>query len=154
MLLEETATDQSLEVGAMAIPREARLLLDQIAEEVVDGLLMVGQPEFSEPVAGTSRFAEEFAARGPRDQAGNSLREFDLQKRLFRYPCSYLIYTKSFDALPEHLHAPIGVRLRAVLESRDVRDKYQHLSAPKRQAIHAILVATKSTLFDVPEDES
>jgi hypothetical protein len=50
---------------------------------------------------GTSGFAEAFAARGPRDPKGRSLRDFDLRTRLFKYPCSCLIYSESFEALPE-----------------------------------------------------
>ena len=52
------------------------------------------------PVAGTSGFAAQFAAQGPRDKDGRSLRELDLKTRLFRYPCSFLIYSDAFDALP------------------------------------------------------
>jgi hypothetical protein len=44
-------------------------------------------------VKGVSSFAEEFAAAGPRDGQGRSLRDFDLQRRLFKHPCSYLIYS-------------------------------------------------------------
>ena len=38
--------------------------------------------------------------RGPRDHQGRSLRDLDLTRRLFRYPCSYLIDTAAFDGLP------------------------------------------------------
>ena len=31
---------------------------------------------------------------------GGSLRDLDLQRRLFRYPCSYMIYSEAFEALP------------------------------------------------------
>ena len=61
-------------------------------------LLFCGEAKLTDPVAGTSDFAEEFAARGPFDEKGRSLREFDLTTRLFKYPCSYLIYSKAFDA--------------------------------------------------------
>ncbi len=32
---------------------------------------------------------------------GRSLRDFDLHTRIFKYPCSYLIYSEAFDAIPE-----------------------------------------------------
>ena len=45
-------------------------------------------------------FAEAFSARGPNDSKGRSLRRLDLRTRLFRYPCSYLIYSPQFERLP------------------------------------------------------
>ena len=51
-------------------------------------------------VGASSAFAKEFAARGPRDSKGRSLRDLDLTTRIFRYPCSYLVYSDSFAALP------------------------------------------------------
>lgn len=51
------------------------------------------------PVIGSSDFAKDFAARGPHDGEGRSLRQFDLKTRLFRYPLSYMLYSQSFDAL-------------------------------------------------------
>ncbi len=46
------------------------------------------------PVQGTSPFAENFAKDSPRDPQGRSLRDLDLTTRLFKYPCSYLIYSQ------------------------------------------------------------
>jgi hypothetical protein len=58
---------------------------------------------------------------GPRDKQGRSLRDFDLQTRLFRYPLSYMIYSPAFNALPDSIRARIYERIssrvpRAVLE--------------------------------------
>ena len=64
---------------------------------------------------GSSPFTEEFAARGPRDSRGRSLRDFDLQRRLFKYPCSYLIYSPSFDGLPPAIKKHVERRLLEVL---------------------------------------
>ena len=86
----------------------ARKQIEGPAEELVRYLLFADEAPLDEPVAGTSGFAREFAAKGPRDRAGRSLRDFDLRKRMFKYPCSYLIYSEAFDALPE---AGQGLRL-------------------------------------------
>lgn len=56
-------------------------------------MLFVDEAPLTGPVKGGSGFAEAFAARGPRDGKGRSLRDFALRRRLFRYPCSYMIYT-------------------------------------------------------------
>jgi len=41
-------------------------------------------------VSGTSSFAADFAKAGPHDSRGRSLRDLDLQTRVFKYPFSYL----------------------------------------------------------------
>ena len=66
--------------------------LRNTAVEVVDYMLFVDEAPLS-GVRGTSGFAESFSARGPRDSKGRSLRDLDLQRRLFTYPCSYMIYS-------------------------------------------------------------
>ena len=61
-----------------------------------------------------------FPQRGPRDPKGRSLRDFDLETRLFRYPLSYMIYSAAFDALPDGVRARI-YRLYEVLAGRKRR---------------------------------
>lgn len=67
-----------------------------------------------------SKFAKSFSGRGPRDSKGRSLRDFDLQTRLFRYPLSYLIYSPQFDALPEGVREEIYRRLYGLREIRGI----------------------------------
>ncbi|MGI9473305.1 MAG: hypothetical protein ACR2NZ_17315, partial [Rubripirellula sp.] len=128
---------------AEALVDETRIFMDQIAEEIVDGLLMVDQTCWSDSMSGSSDFAREFASRGPFDSKGRSLRELDLDRCLFRYPCSYLIYSDAFDGLPVSVLQRVYARLHAVLHGKDRRAKYRHLSQDQRMAIDEILVATK-----------
>lgn len=121
--------------------------LQDVARDVVDYMLFVDEVPL-QGVRGSSRFAEVFAARGPRDRSGRSLREFDLQRRLFRYPCSYMIYSPAFDALPQHAKEAIYRSLAEVLSGRDRSSKYSRLSATDRRAIVEILRDTKR---DLPE---
>ena len=65
-----------------------------------------------EPVEGVSTFAKTFPERGPRDRKGRSLRDFDLETRLFRYRLSYMIYSPAFDALPQAVRERIYRRIR------------------------------------------
>ena len=97
---------------------------------------------------GTSDFADQFAAQGPRDGQGRSLRDFDLTTRLFAYPCSYLIYSESFDALPDAAKEYVMRRLWDVLSGKDQGKEFAHLSAADRRAILEILLATKKDLPD------
>ncbi|MCM2372626.1 hypothetical protein [Aporhodopirellula aestuarii] len=129
---------------ASVLSAEDRIVLDQIAERLVDGLLMVGQVELSEPLSGTSEFAEDFSELGPSDRDGRTLRDLDLGQTVFRYPCSYLIYSKTFDELPQSLLDAVYRRLSNVLDGKDSREKYAHLSMQAREDILAILLDTKA----------
>ena len=113
------------------------------AERLVRSMLFVGSAPFASPIDKGSSFAADFSARGPKDRAGRSLRDLDLEHRLFRYPLSYLIYSDDFDALPPMTKAYVYRRLRAVLTGQDTRPEFAHLSAPDREAILAILEDTK-----------
>lgn len=100
----------------------------------------------TEKLRGTSTFAEEFVRHGPRDAKGRSLRDFDLEKRLFKYPCSHLIYSEAFAALPEAVKTHVYGRMQEVLAGRDYSRDFDHLSADDRQALREILSATKADL--------
>jgi hypothetical protein len=97
-------------------------------------------------IVASSAFAKEFAARGVRDGKGRSLRDFDLSSRIFRYPCSYLIYSDSFDTLPEPAKGYVYHRLLEVLSGHDQSQDFAKLSGDDRRAILEILLATKSGL--------
>jgi hypothetical protein len=112
-------------------------------ERIARAMLFVGEARLTEPVHGTSRFAEEFVQRGPRDSQRRSLRDLDLQRRLLRYPLSYLIYSKSFDAMPGDLKEYVHRRIREVLTGEDNSPDFQHISQDDRAAILEILRETK-----------
>ncbi|MFN8708264.1 MAG: hypothetical protein ACK526_10970 [Planctomyces sp.] len=112
------------------------------AEKVVRGLLFSGEFPLTDRVAGTTTFAAEFTARGPFDSQGRSLREFDLQKRLFRFPCSFLIYSESFRGLPEGVQKIVWKRLDEILSGKDTSPAFAHLSDDDRKAIREILAET------------
>ena len=112
-------------------------------EPLVEYLLFARETPLAAPVEGSSSFAREFAARGPRDSKGRSLRDFDLKSRLFRYPCSYLIYSRAIDGLPAEAKACLFRRVGEVLSGRDQSKLFSHLSAADRTAIAEILRQTK-----------
>jgi hypothetical protein len=109
---------------------------------LVEYLLMSGEAELTEPIQGTSSFAADFAARGPRDRQGRSLHDFDLKRRLFQYPCSYLIYSPSMEALPAEAKEYVFRRLREVLSGQDQTSAFARLTAADREAIRQILLDT------------
>jgi hypothetical protein len=93
--------------------------LGGVLGDTVDYLLFAGENTLAAPVRGVSAFSDTFAMTGPRDRAGRSLREFDLQSRLFKYRCSYMIYSPAFDALPADARAAVFARINARLADRD-----------------------------------
>jgi hypothetical protein len=117
--------------------------IKSVGEPLVKCLLFSEEAKLDAKISGTSGFAEEFAARGPRDDQGRSLRQLDLERRLFKYPCSYLIYSEAFDALPPLAADYVWKRLHEVLTGADQSRDFAHLSADDRQAILEILKATK-----------
>jgi uncharacterized protein with ATP-grasp and redox domains len=99
-------------------------------------------------VKGVSSFTQTFAQRGPRDDRGRSLREFDLRTRLFRYRLSFMIYSDLFDALPASVREQVYRRLYDVLSGKDTSEKYASLTADERAAILEIVRDTKRNLPD------
>lgn len=116
------------------------------AESLVRYMLFVDEFQLTSPVKGVSEFAAEFSSRGRRDSQGRSLRDLDLQTRLFKYPCSYLIYTPAFDQLPAVVKQEVYGLLFAVLTGSDQNSEYDFLSLEMRTAIREILMETKSDL--------
>lgn len=114
-----------------------------VCEPLLQAMLFVREAPLSAPVAGNTGFTRDFAAVGPRDANGRSLRQFDLRTRLFRYPCSFLIYGEAFDALPKAAKEYLYARLWEVLEGREKGDDYARLTRADREAIKEILRDTK-----------
>jgi hypothetical protein len=119
--------------------------LRDTAIETVDYLLFVDEAPLS-GVAGSSGFAASFSTRGPRDSQGRSLRDLDLKRRLFKYPCSYLIYSDAFEHLTVPAKRAIYTRMWDVLSGVVRAPKYSRLSPDDRNQIIGILRETKQDL--------
>jgi hypothetical protein len=117
-------------------------------EPVVRYMLFCEEAKLTDKIEGTSSFAREFVQKGTRDPLGRSLRDLDLRQRLFRYPCSYLIYGAAFDALPGAVKDHVLRRLWEVLSGKDQNKDFAHLSAADRKAILEMLRKTKKNLPD------
>jgi hypothetical protein len=147
---EARAADPTLHPPFVAAPGEDALiagLMSGIASEVVDYLLFIDEAKLPDRVRGSSGFAERFSTAGPRDGKGRSLHELDLNRRLMKYPCSYLIYSATFDALPPAAKDPIYKRMWQILSGEDQEARYRSaLSLADRQTIVEILRDTKKDL--------
>jgi hypothetical protein len=121
-------------------------VIEREARELADALLFVDEARLPQGVSGSSEFAAAFRARGPADSKGRTLREFDLRSRLMRYPCSFLIYSEAFDALPPLMRDAVYRRLWSVLSGEEKSARYARLTSADRAAIVAILRETKEGL--------
>ncbi len=117
-------------------------------DDLVEALLLVDEAPLSAAIHGTSGYAEQFAKSGNHDAQGRSLRDLDLKTRLFRHPCSYLIYSEAFDALPVEMRKYVWQRLWDVLTVEKPEEKFSHLTGTDRAAIVEVIRDTKSGLPD------
>jgi hypothetical protein len=127
----------------------AQSRIRSVGDDVVDYMLFGNEARLTDRITGTSSFAADFAARGPRDSKGRSLRDLDLKTRLFRYPCSYLIDSQAFDSLPREVKTYIYLRLGDILDGRAAGKDGPRLSPEDSAAIVEILRETKR---DLPDD--
>jgi len=125
-----------------------RQKIDSYVDELVPYMLYADEAPLHEPIEGVSTFSKTFPQRGPRDRQGRSLRDFDLQKRIFRYPLSYMIYNPAFDSLPDGVRERIYRRLYDVLTGKDKSQAYARITAADRTAVLDILCDTKPNLPD------
>jgi hypothetical protein len=123
-----------------------RAQINSDVEALLAYMLFANEVALREPIQGVSSFTQTFPKRGPRDHQGRSLRDFDLQKRLFRYPLSYMVYSRAFDALPFTVRGLIYQRLYVILTGHDQRKKFASLSNDDRRAVLEILRDTKPDL--------
>ncbi len=133
--------------GTIALQQYGHIkYLKNVIDAFLRYMLFVEEAPLSAPVRGSSNFAAEFARHGPKDSRGRSLRDFDLETRLFKHPCSYLIYSDAFAQLPAKLKERIYERLLEILDGEDTSPAFEKLTAESRSAIREILLATKQDL--------
>jgi len=130
-------------------PERVRFEVGRNADAIVRYMLFSDEAKLDGDLSGSSGFSACFTASGIRDEQGRSLRDFDGRHRLFKYPCSYLIYSASFQSLPVIVKQAVYQKLHMVLLTNDSGEGFSHLTASDKKAIYEIL---KSTLPDVPEN--
>ena len=122
--------------------------IDRMVDALLRYMVFADEAPLTEPLRGTSSFQADFEALGPKDSQGRSLRQMDMTRRMFRYPCSYLIYSEDFDAMPDMLKARLYKRLWDVLSGADQSPQFARFAAADRQAALEILLETKTGLPD------
>lgn len=116
------------------------------SEAVLKYLLFIEEAPLAAAMHGSPDYARRFEAIGPTDTKGRSLRQFDLRTRLFKFPCSFMVYSPGFEALPLRARRHLYHRLWEVLSGEDTSGEFKSLAAETRVAIREILVQTKRDL--------
>lgn len=124
--------------------------LATVVEPLVEAMLMVDAADLTDGIAGGSGFTGRFESLGPFDSAGRSLRQLDLESRLFKYPLSYQIYSNAFQALPQYVKSAVYARLREILTETPAEDGFEDLTTGDRAAITQILRETLPEVFRLP----
>ena len=122
-------------------------------DKLLKYLLFAEEFPLTSAVSGNAEFRRDFEARGPHDSRGRSLRDLDLERRLFKYPCSYLIYSEAFDRLPAPVRAYVTDRLYRILTGADDDPAFARLTPDDRRAVLEILRETKPELWPSPPGE-
>lgn len=126
-----------------ASPDWPRQRIALAGEMLLEYMLFRDEAPLRGPIRGSSDFTAQFQATGPRTADGRSLRDLDLQTRLFKYPCSFLIYSPAFDALPPVMKQYIWQRLAEILSGRQRTGVYASMPAEDRINLLEILHETK-----------
>lgn len=116
--------------------------LQASASRLVQAMFFDDEARLTSELRGTTSFAQDFATRGPRDSQGRSLRDFDLTRRLFRYPLSFLIYSDGIRSLPPLAKREVFSLIAAALRAEPRSPLAHPLDPEVREAIRGILSET------------
>lgn len=122
--------------------------LETAASALADDLLFSGEAPLPAAVVGDPAFIRAFESAGVRDSHGHSLRTFDLRRRLFKVPCSFMIHAPAFRALPLEVRRLVYDRMSALLRAGG-GPHAPRLSPDDRDAVVHVL---RETLADLPAD--
>jgi len=102
-------------------------------------------------ISGHPEFRSAFGANRREDARGRSLKDLNLNTRLFEYRCSYLIHSEAFLTLPAPLKESVHRALRRGLDSHDPVAPFDHLPREERAAIREILTAAQPELLSLAD---
>lgn len=129
------------EGGGRSLSPEHRATLETVTDELVAYLLFADETPFpATGIDGDETYLVEFAKNRLPDAEGRSLKDFDMDRRIFKYRCSYMIYSEVFQGLPPIYKQFVLRRLFDAIDGKNSAGA--HLARDEREAIRSILVAT------------
>ena len=138
--LKETVTEEPTY-------ESVRHVFSNAAQEVMDALLSKNEAALPEKgIEGAGGFATAFQAGAKEAVGSHSLKQLDLHQRLFKYRCSYLIQSTSFDRLQPILRRRVLQRLGHVLSDPAPEPRYAYLEPAEREGIRQVVTASLGNL--------
>jgi hypothetical protein len=140
----QTSLQRELGETVMSEPTgTARRIIDHCAEDVIEALLFKDEAVLPDGgIEGDPAFQTAFTKHAPQSNDGRSLKDFQLLYRLFKYRCSYMVYSLTFQHLTAPLKQTVFTRLWTVLEGKDSTGQYAYLGETERGHIRRILAET------------
>jgi hypothetical protein len=134
---------QSLDPAADPDQGSAGRFADEAASRIVELLLFENEAELGENgIEGDPAFQDAFSRRFPKTKDGRSLADFQLNDRLFKYRCSYMIYSGAFRSLPARIRSAVIAQLHTILNADPSPENHPGIKASERRRIAAILGET------------
>ncbi len=118
-------------------------IINNLADKVLKEMLFAKELQLPEEgIEGGSQFQQAFQANRKKDKQGHSLKDLRLYERLFKYRCSYLIYSDAFTHLPVEFKEVFFKKLHGILTDSASHADYAYLGSAERKRIHEILTET------------
>lgn len=149
LVLEATYRARTYQhIGKGEIKPEHVAVLHGLADELVRYLLFADEAKF--PAGGIRvdpQYREDFLADRKEASNGISLKDLDLETRIFKHPCSYLIHSDVFEATSDLFKQRVYQVLGEALSIEKPNPDFAYLSVTEKEAIRGIL---RETLSDLP----
>lgn len=148
-LWDEKVLDEAFGDSDDTLRSSTQSRIDRAAKSMVEALFCLNEAALEPGIEADPAFVKQFAAMGPTDSKGRSLRDLDLETRLFRYPCSYLVYSEAFLQMTPELKAAVVSLMTTWLEE-GIPQHQDAISEEDRQAILEILRETHPDFGGAP----
>jgi hypothetical protein len=137
-----------LHEGKGRLTPDAEKEFDALASDLARYILFANEaPLPAKGIEGDPDFIRDFLKNQIVSPSGQSLKEFDLRTRLFKYRCTYMLYTDSWKEAPQYLKDRVYLQMAQGLRETGSPRDLSHLPVSERLAIRTIL---KQTLPDLP----
>lgn len=150
LVLEATYRARTYQhIGKGKIKAEHAAVLQGLAGELVRYLLFADEAKL--PAGGIRvdpQYREDFLADRREAANGLSLKDLDLETRLFKHRCSYLIYSDVFEATSDLFKQQVYESLGEAISTEKRDPDFAYLPDAEKKAIRDIL---RETLSDLPE---
>ncbi|MFK5923302.1 MAG: hypothetical protein QM496_14080 [Verrucomicrobiota bacterium] len=116
--------------------------IEQITHDLARYLLFADEAQLPRGIQGDARFKKDFRTKRKTLASGESLKDLDLDRHLFKYRCSYMIYSNAFQGLPKKFKQQIYQKLGKALSTENPDPNYSYLPSAEKRIIKKLLQTT------------